>query len=108
MRKRLQTSATPLEEGKGPAKRHVWCVASRRQTPMVADMENITPAKRALATLDNPPPAEDIGKHRRVSKKVSGAIDKLVSGECKTLVAEPDGKLNAASCKHQGSDLRTH
>jgi len=21
---------------------------------------------------------------------------------------EPDGKLNAASCKHQGSDLRTH
>jgi hypothetical protein len=51
-------------------------------------MENITPpgtpAKRALAVLDNPPPA-DIGPPKRISKKVRAAIDAMVSGECKRI-----------------------
>jgi hypothetical protein len=57
---------------------------------MVADMENITPpgtpAKRALAALDNPPPAHDVTvPARRISKRVIAAIDKMVAGECKTI-----------------------
>jgi hypothetical protein len=48
-------------------------------------MENITPAKRALATLDNPPPAEIPKAAKRVSKKVAAAIDLMVSGECKKI-----------------------
>jgi hypothetical protein len=52
-------------------------------------MENITPpgtpAKRALAALDNPPPTEIPGPARRVSKKVRAAIDLMVSGECKRI-----------------------
>jgi hypothetical protein len=55
---------------------------------MVLAMENITPpgtpAKRALAVLDNPAPA-DIGPPRRISKKVRAAIDAMVSGECKKI-----------------------
>jgi hypothetical protein len=50
-------------------------------------MENITPpmpAKRALAALDQPAPA-DIGPPKRISKKVSRAIDLMVSGECKQI-----------------------
>jgi hypothetical protein len=47
-------------------------------------MENITPAKRALAVLDQPAPAEPIAA-RRISKKVNRAIDLMVSGECKTI-----------------------
>jgi hypothetical protein len=48
-------------------------------------MEN-TPAKRALAVLDNPPPAADvISPAKRVSKKVMAAIDLMVSGECKKI-----------------------
>jgi hypothetical protein len=47
-------------------------------------MENITPAKRALAVLDAPPPAEPISA-RRISKRVRGAIDLMVSGDAKTI-----------------------
>jgi hypothetical protein len=51
-------------------------------------MENITPpgtpAKRALAVLDNPPPATPLPP-RRISKKVRAAIDAMVSGECKKI-----------------------
>jgi hypothetical protein len=43
-----------------------------------------TPAKRALAVLDNPPPA-DIGPPKRISKKVRAAIDAMVSGDCKQI-----------------------
>jgi hypothetical protein len=55
---------------------------------MVADMENITPpgtpAKRALAVLDTPAPAEPLPP-RRISKKVRAAIDAMVSGKCKRI-----------------------
>jgi hypothetical protein len=44
-------------------------------------MENITPAKRALAVLDGPPPTEPIPA-LRITKKVRAAIDLTVSGEC--------------------------
>jgi transposase-like protein len=56
-------------------------------------MENVaTPAKRALAVLDNPPqaPATDLPP-RRISKKVRSAIDAMVSGECR--------KINEAAAK---------
>jgi transposase-like protein len=42
------------------------------------------PAKRALAALDNPAPAEPLPT-RRISKKVRAAIDAMVSGDCKTI-----------------------
>jgi hypothetical protein len=50
-------------------------------------MEKTTPApaERALAVLDNAPPAEIPGKARRVSKKVAAAIDLLVSGDVKKI-----------------------
>jgi hypothetical protein len=54
---------------------------------MLPNMENITPptpAKRALAALDQPAPA-DIGPPKRISKKVRAAIDAMVSGECKKI-----------------------
>ena len=50
-------------------------------------MENMTPpmpAKRALAALDQPAPA-DIGPPKRISKKVRAAIDAMVTGECKNI-----------------------
>jgi hypothetical protein len=51
-------------------------------------MENITPpgtpAKRALAVLDNPPP-ESAGPPQRVSEKVRAAIDLMVTGQCKRI-----------------------
>jgi len=51
-------------------------------------MENITPpgtpAKRALAALDKPAPAEPLPP-RRISKKVRAAIDTMVSGKCKRI-----------------------
>src|SRR5258708_2001455 len=51
-----------------------------------ASMENITPpgtpAKRALAALDNPPPDVPAGPHKRISAKVRRAIDAMVSGDC--------------------------
>jgi hypothetical protein len=50
-------------------------------------MEKITPpmpAKRALAVLDKPPPT-DIGPPRRISKKVSTAIDLMIGGKAKNI-----------------------
>jgi hypothetical protein len=51
-------------------------------------MENITPpgtpAKRALAVLDTPPPAEPVPA-LRIPKKVRRAIDVMASGECRTI-----------------------
>src|ERR1700728_839502 len=54
--------------------------------PMVPIMEKITPpmpAKRALAALDQPAPAAEVGPPRRITKKVRAAIDAMVSGDCK-------------------------
>jgi hypothetical protein len=48
-------------------------------------MENITPAPRALAALDNPPAENIAPPKKRVSKKIIAAIDKMVSGECKKI-----------------------
>jgi hypothetical protein len=53
-------------------------------------MENITPpgtpARRALAVLDDPAPAAAVpGPPKRISKKVRSAIDALVSGDCKQI-----------------------
>jgi hypothetical protein len=50
-------------------------------------MEKITPpmpAKRALAVLDIPTPAEPV-KALRITDKVRRAIDLMVSGECKQI-----------------------
>jgi hypothetical protein len=44
-----------------------------------------TPAKRALAVLDTPAPAEPVPPPRRISKKVRAAIDDMVSGKCKRI-----------------------
>jgi hypothetical protein len=49
------------------------------------NMENITPAPRALAVLDKPPADAAAMPHKRVSKKITAAIDKLVSGDCKKI-----------------------
>lgn len=66
----------------------LWYVALARQAPTVANMENITPpgtpAKRALAVLDTPPPANALPP-RRISAKVRAAIDVMVSGEYKKI-----------------------
>jgi hypothetical protein len=43
-----------------------------------------TPAKRALAVLDTPAPAEPLPP-RRISKKVRAAIDAMMSGRCKRI-----------------------
>jgi hypothetical protein len=52
-------------------------------------MENITPpgtpARRALAALDNPPPDVSAGPHKRISARVRRAIDAMVSGKCKRI-----------------------
>src|ERR1700694_4717775 len=53
-------------------------------------MENVpppgTPAKRALAVLDTPQAADaKEAPAKRISKKVTTAIDKMVSGECKKI-----------------------
>jgi transposase-like protein len=61
-------------------------------------MENITPpmpAKRALAVLDQPPPAADIGAPKRISPKVRAAIDAMVTGECKN-ITEAAAKVGLA------------
>ncbi|MDQ1387466.1 MAG: hypothetical protein QOF56_920 [Acidobacteriaceae bacterium] len=59
-----------------------------RQAPTVASMENITPpgtpAKRALAVLDTPPPAIPLPA-KRISAKVRRAIDLMVSGDCRKI-----------------------
>jgi hypothetical protein len=60
MRKRLQTTATPSEAStRERARQNVTfrCVAADRDQATMANMEN-PPAKRALATLDNPPTAD--------------------------------------------------
>jgi hypothetical protein len=48
-------------------------------------MENITPARRALAVLDTTPPESVARPRKRVSKKITAAIDKMVSGECRKI-----------------------
>jgi hypothetical protein len=50
-------------------------------------MENITPApaKRALAALDKPSAADAPPPTRRISKKVTAAIDAMVAGDVKTI-----------------------
>jgi hypothetical protein len=48
-------------------------------------METRTPAPRALAALDNPPPDVPALPHKRISAKVRRAIDALVSGDCKQI-----------------------
>jgi hypothetical protein len=65
------------------------CVANPRQAPTVPSMENKTPpgtpARRALAALDNPPLDVPAGPHKRISAKVRRAIDAMVSGKCKRI-----------------------
>lgn len=78
-------------------------------------MENVTPpapAKRALAALDQAP--ADTGSHRRISKKVTAAIDAMVSGECKKIseAAEKVGLAReslsrALSKPHVAEHMRT-
>jgi hypothetical protein len=63
-----------------------WCVAGAGEQSMVANMKNVTPAapaRRALAALDSPP-AADVAT-RRISKKVTAAIDFMVAGKAKTI-----------------------
>src|ERR1700730_5060022 len=77
----------PFDQVGRNVKRHAAVRCDRRRTADGAGMENITPpmpAKRALAALDQPAPA-DIGPPKRISKKVSRAIDLMVSGECKQI-----------------------
>jgi hypothetical protein len=70
----------------------MWCVARALKSPTVANMENVaSPAKRALAVLDNPPAPTTELPPKRISKKVRFAIDAMVSGECK--------KINEAAAK---------
>lgn len=52
-------------------------------------MENVTPAPRALATLDDPPAENAAAPAMRISKKVIAAIDKMVSGECNKISWPP-------------------
>jgi hypothetical protein len=44
-----------------------------------------TPAKRALAVLDNPTPDVPAGSPKRISKKLRAAIDAMVNGDCKSI-----------------------
>jgi len=53
---------------------------------MLASMENATPAKRALAAIDQPAPIVPPDAPKRISKRVRAAIDLMVSGECKKIV----------------------
>ena len=80
-------------------------------------METITPpmpAKRALAALDQPVPA-DVGPPKRISKKVRAAIDAMVSGDCKKicdaaakvgLSCEAAEEIAAAATCHQPAGSR--
>jgi hypothetical protein len=76
-------------------------------------MEKITPAKRALAALDSPPKPE-MAAHKRISKRVTAAIDLMVSGECKQIkdAAEKGGLAReslsrALSKPHVAEHMRT-
>jgi hypothetical protein len=68
-------------------------------------MENITPpmpAKRPLAALDQPVPA-DVGPPKRISKKVRAAVDIMVGGDVKTI---PDAARQAGlSREHLSREL---
>ena len=44
-----------------------------------------TPARRALAALDNPAPDVPAGSPKRISKKLRAAIDAMVNGDCKSI-----------------------
>jgi hypothetical protein len=66
------------------AKRHAAVRCGGTRTADGAGMENITPAKRALAVLDTPAPAEPIPA-LRITKKVRAAIELMVSGDCKQI-----------------------
>jgi len=78
-------------------------------------MEKITPAtpaKRALAALDTPAPAEPVPP-KRISKRVRRAIDLMVSGDCKQIkeAAEKVGLAReslsrALSTPHVAAHLR--
>jgi hypothetical protein len=48
-------------------------------------LKDATPAKRALAAIDNPPTGTPVESPRRISKKITAAIDLLVSGEAKKI-----------------------
>jgi hypothetical protein len=61
-------------------------VGSRRQKGDVSAMEAKTPARRALAVLDTPPPAEPIGKALRITARVRRTVDLMVSGQCKKIL----------------------
>ncbi len=61
------------------------CVGDPRQKGDVSAMEAKTPARRALAVLDTPPPAEPIGKALRITVRVRRAVDLMVSGQCKKI-----------------------
>ena len=87
-------------------------------------MQNVTPpapAKRALASLDEPATDTAAGR-KRISKRVNAAIDLLVSGECKKIkeAAERVGlareisfpRLEYHACRrapaHHGSEVARH
>jgi hypothetical protein len=53
-------------------------------------METRTPAPRALAVLDTPPPAEPVNKALRITNKVRRAVDLMVSGSCKKICEAAD------------------
>ena len=81
--------AMALESRRGPIRKTSRVVRCEQPgSADGADMENITPpgtpAKRALAVLDQPAPAVS-GPPKRISKKVRAAIDAMVTGECKTI-----------------------
>jgi hypothetical protein len=80
-------------------------------------MENITPpgtpAKRALAVLDEPAPSAVLGPPKRISKKVRTAIDLVVRSDCKQIkeAAEKVGLAHespsrALSTPHVAEHLR--
>jgi hypothetical protein len=58
-------------------------------------METKTPAPRALAVLDTPPPAEPVNKALRITERVRRAVGLLVSGECKQ-ITEAAAKVGLA------------
>jgi hypothetical protein len=59
-------------------------------------MKDITPAKRALAVLDDAPLPAAADRPKRISKKITAAIDLMVSGDCKK-ITEAAEKVGLAS-----------
>jgi hypothetical protein len=78
-------------------------------------MENVTPAKRAVATLDGTTvDSGGAGTPRRISTRVAAAIELMVSGECKKIseAAEKAGLAReslsrALSKPHIAEHMRT-